>query len=99
MPKFIAALAVATLIAAPALAQGRPDRSAVVRHADLDLRSDAGRAALNHRLAAATEQVCGSYAGADQDDERQIRRCRNTIGADIARQLAARRGAALVARR
>ena len=99
MPKFIAALAAAALIAAPALADGRPDRSVTIRQADLDLGSATGRAAFNHRLATATEQVCGSYAGADQDDVRQIQRCRATVERDVGRQLAARWGAARVARR
>ncbi|NIJ65273.1 UrcA family protein [Sphingomonas leidyi] len=99
MPRFIAALAAATLLAVPALAEGRPERSATVRHADLDLNSAAGRAALDRRLAAATEQVCGSYAGADQDEAGRIQRCRATVERDVGRQLAARWGAARVARR
>lgn len=84
MSKFIAAIAAATLIAAPALAG---ERSVAVRHADLDLKSDAGRAALNQRLAAATEQVCGSYASVGADEWDAIKQCRLSVQRDVARQL------------
>ncbi|MDG2533225.1 UrcA family protein [Sphingomonas sp. HITSZ_GF] len=95
MYKFITAFAAATLIASPALAGER----VTVRHADLDLKSDAGRAELNRRLAAATEQVCGSYASVGADEAHLVRQCRDGVQRDLARQLAARWGAAQVARR
>lgn len=84
MSKFIVAFAAATLIASPALAG---ERSATVRHADLDLKSDAGRVELNRRLAAATEQVCGSYASVGADEWDAILRCRAEARRSIARQL------------
>lgn len=83
MIKFIAALAAATLFAAPALAG---ERSVTVRHADLDLSSVAGRAELGRRLASATERVCGSYASAGADEALEIRRCRTGVRRDVARQ-------------
>ncbi|GEM_PF-3361847 len=96
MTKFIIALTAATLIATPALAG---ERSIVVRHADLDLSSDAGRNQLNRRIAAATEQVCGSYATVSADEAMQIDRCRKTVQQDVARQLGARWGSRQLARR
>lgn len=94
MTKFIAAFAAATLIATPALAG---ERSVTVSHAGLDLNSEAGRAEFNHRLAVATEQVCGSYAGATASEVRDIGLCRNEAGRQIAAQLGKRWGS--VARR
>jgi UrcA family protein len=96
MTKFIATLAAFTLFAAPALAG---ERDVVVRHADLDLKSDAGRNQLNRRIAAATEQVCGSYANASADEAVRIDRCRDGVRRDVASQLGARRGSAQLARR
>ncbi|MBB4837460.1 UrcA family protein [Sphingomonas kyeonggiensis] len=96
MCKFIAALTAATLFATPALAG---DRSVAIRHADLDLKSEAGRTELNRRLATATEQVCGSYASAGADEAVAIKRCRDGVQRDVARQLTARWGVAQVARR
>ncbi len=96
MTRFIIALTAATLIATPALAGGR---SVVVRHADLDLKSDAGRHQLNRRIAAATEQVCGSYASVNADEAMQIDRCRKTVQQDVARQLGAHWGNPQLARR
>lgn len=96
MCKFIIALAAATLLATPALAG---DRSVAIRHADLDLKSEAGRSELNRRLATATEQVCGSYASAGADEAVSIKRCRDGVRRDLARQLTARWGTTQVARR
>jgi UrcA family protein len=96
MTKFIAAFAAATLIATPALAE---ERTILVNHADLDLKSDAGRNALNRRLAAATEQVCGSYSSVAADEIDRVKSCREQARRDIARQLAALWGAKQVARR
>lgn len=96
MTKFIAVFAAATLIATPALAG---ERSVTVSHAGLDLKSEAGRAELNHRLAAATEQVCGSYAGATDGEVRDIGQCREEAARRIAAQLGKRWGGTAVARR
>jgi UrcA family protein len=96
MHKFITAFATASLFATPALAG---ERTAIVRHADLDLKSEAGRNQLNRRIAAATEQVCGSYAGASADEVTAINRCRGEAQRGIAVQLSKRWGATAVARR
>lgn len=90
MYKLIAAFAAAGLIATPALAAPQSGRTVTIRHADLDLSSATGRATLDRRLAAATEQVCGSYAGADQDEAMAIQRCRTAVARDVSRQLAVR---------
>jgi UrcA family protein len=87
MHHFIFSLAAAALLAAPALAADPGARTAKVRHADLDLSTAQGRATLNRRIAAATEAVCGSYAGASVDEQDAIGRCR----ADARRQVAAQR--------
>ncbi len=96
MCKFIIALTAATLSATPALAG---DRSVTIRHAAFDLKSEAGRDQFNRRIAAATEQVCGSYANASAEEVVQIDRCRRAVERDVARQLSARWGVAQVARR
>lgn len=96
MTKFIAAFAAASLIASPALAG---ERSIAVGHADLDLNSDAGRRALDHRLHAAIAQLCGSYAAADSDQVDRIMRCEAEARRGIASQLRTRRNATAVARR
>jgi UrcA family protein len=84
MSKFIAAFAVATLIATPALAG---ERTVIVRHADLKLDTAAGRGALNRRIAAATEQVCGSYASVSAYEVDTVKACRAAVARDVARQL------------
>ncbi|NYT41188.1 UrcA family protein [Sphingomonas sp. R-74633] len=84
MTKFIAAFAAATLIATPALAE---ERTVFVSHTDLDLKTDAGRNALNRRLAAATEQVCGSYSNVAADELDTVKSCRAKVQRDVARQL------------
>jgi len=94
MNRFFASIAgAATLIAAPASATGQ-ERSVTVRYADLDLSSPAGKRALDRRIARATETVCGSYAGAGDQEAREIQECR----AQIAAKRTAR-GEALVASR
>ena len=83
----IAAFAAAGLIAMPALAAPEFEHSVVVRHGDLDLESATGRAVFDRRIAAATERVCGSYAGADPTEDQEIKRCRAAVTRDVARQL------------
>lgn len=96
MTNFLAAFAALTLIASPALAE---ERTVLVDHTDLDLKTDAGRNALNRRLAAATEQVCGSYSSVAADELDRVKSCRAEAQRDIARQLAALWGTRQVARR
>jgi UrcA family protein len=77
----------AAISAMPASAQAQASRA--VGYAGLDLATPAGRAALNRRIAAAVEAVCGSYAGAPSDEVREIDRCRAAARAGIETQLAA----------
>jgi len=93
MTKFILAFTALSLVATPALAG---ERSVTVSHADLDLKSAAGRAELGRRLAVATEQVCGSYAGASNVEVTDIGRCRNEARRRVAAQLG---GSTAMARR
>jgi len=78
----LAAAAASLTVAAPAQM-----RSATIRTADLDLSRAADRGALGRRIASAKEAVCGSYAGAQPDEQGQIKACR----AEVARQIDARR--------
>lgn len=101
MHKFIAsfAAAAALLAAGPALAADPDARMVKVSHADLDLSSAQGRAALERRVAAAKEAVCGSYAGASIGEQDAISRCRAKAQHQITAQLQARRAANSVAAR
>ena len=86
---FLFAAALSALVpAVPAQAQAQAV-SQPVSSAGLDLGSPAGRARFQRRLAAAIEDVCGSYAGASHWEQREIGRCRATARADIETQLAA----------
>lgn len=91
----IAALST-VLAGAPALAQ---TQTVNVRLSDLDLSTNAGRAMLDRRIAAAKEAVCGSYAGVQDAEAHRIDRCRAQVSSSIAPQLAAARAKASVATR
>lgn len=101
MHKFIAsfAAAAALLAAGPALAWDQDMRTAKVSHADLDLGSAEGRATLDRRIARATENVCGSYAGATVEEQDAIAGCRAKAQRQIATQLANQRARNSVAAR
>jgi UrcA family protein len=89
----IAAAAVA-FGAAPAPARDSapvPAQIRIVRYADLDLATQAGRSALDRRLAFAVREVCGSASDADLHGKNVVRRCL----AQTARAASARRDAAL----
>jgi UrcA family protein len=78
--KIIAASALATgaiIKAVPALAEPAPaaNVSIVVHTADLDLSSQAGRNALDHRLVAAAFDVCGTASDADLVGKNVVRAC------------------------
>lgn len=88
MYQFATALAALSLIATPALAG---QQAVTVRHADLDLSGQAGRAELDRRIAAATEQVCGSYAATTPEEQRAIKQCRRGVADRLAAWLAATR--------
>jgi len=68
----------ATLLAftaTPALAEP-VTATTVVQTADLDLSSQAGRAALNKRLAQAAREVCGTAYDVDIEGKNDVRQCR-----------------------
>jgi UrcA family protein len=66
-------------------------RSAVVQLGDLNLASPQGRSALNHRVASAIEEVCGSYSNVTEPSEiDRIDACRMAARQSADRQLAER---------
>ena len=73
------ALATSAVIkAAPALAEPTQAVS-VVRTADLNLSTKAGRAALDHRLVIAAGEVCGTASDADLAGKNAVRQCRTDV--------------------
>ena len=87
----------AAIKAVPALAEapaGLNVNVAVVRTADLDLSTDAGRRQLGQRLDAAAREVCGTASDTDLAGKNQVRRCRGEVLA----QAHARRDTILAAR-
>jgi UrcA family protein len=66
-----------------ALAEPAPAQSvSIVRTADLDLSTRNGRDALEHRLAIAASEVCGSAADVDLAGRNDVRQCRNDVLAE-----------------
>lgn len=73
------ALATGAIIkAAPALAEPTQAVS-VVRTADLDLSTTAGREALDHRLVLAAYDVCGTASDVDLAGKNAVRACRTAV--------------------
>lgn len=73
------ALATGALIkAVPAFAEPAQAIS-VVRTADLDLSTHAGRKALDHRLVIAAYQVCGTASDVDLAGKNAVRDCRSDV--------------------
>ena len=69
----------ATLLAftaTPALAEPPVIATATVQTADLDLSSQAGQKALDHRLSQAVKEVCGTASDVDIAGKNEVRRCR-----------------------
>ena len=62
--------------ATPALAQPPVTATSIVQTADLDLSSQAGQRALDHRLTQAVKEVCGTASPADLAGQNNIRQCR-----------------------
>ena len=89
--------------AVPALAQTAPSPDvsvSIVSTADLDLATDAGKRALDHRLVNAAREVCGSAADVDLAAQNKARDCRTDVLAKAraeGAQLAARGAPILVA--
>ena len=76
----ISALAtVAALKGVPALAEPAPApvNTSFVRTADLDLGSARGQRQLDHRLAQAAREVCGTASDSDLAGKNDVRRCRD----------------------
>ena len=88
---------------APALAEPAPLQNvSIVRTADLDLNSKAGRTALDHRLVTAAYEVCGTASDADLAGKNEVRACRADVLAKAradGEQLASRGAPILVAAR
>ena len=82
----IASLA-ALAVTAPAMAQSR---SMTVRHGDLNLSTDAGRATLNHRIERAAKTVCGYAVMLDLRASMAVDECRSGAIDAAQEQLAAR---------
>lgn len=79
-------------VAGPARAEG--DRTTTVSYAGIDLASDAGRAVMQKRLAAATRKVCiRASDGDDVTTQRQVAACRAQAMANASAMLAATRTA------
>lgn len=76
MLTIVAALLAASL-ATPSLAQENPlTISLNVRHADLDLTTEAGVRALDRRISNAAATACGIPSSADPDGKRFVKQCR-----------------------
>ena len=77
----LAVLASAATIA-PALAVDATTVTSIVRTADLDLSSEEGRTALQHRIAQAAREVCGAPSNVHLEGRNAARQCRDeTIAA------------------
>lgn len=82
--KIAAAAFVITAVASravPALAE--PERTpvnvTVVHTADLDLASERGKRQLDHRLANAAREVCGTASEVDLEGRNEVRACRADV--------------------
>lgn len=62
--------------AAPVLAEPPAIASVTVQTADLDLSSQSGQQALNHRLSQAVKDVCGTASDVDIAGKNDVRHCR-----------------------
>ena len=76
-----ALITTAAIKAAPALAEtpGGETNVSLVRTADLNLKSDAGRRQLDLRLVRAARQVCGTVSDADLNGKNEVRECRTEV--------------------
>lgn len=91
----------AVIKAVPAFAEPTQAIS-VVRTADLDLSTHAGRKALDHRLVLAAYQVCGTASDVDLAGKNAVRECRSDVltkARSRSEQLASRGEALVVAGR
>ena len=89
--KTILAVSAAIVISSVAGHAGAQDSQRTVRvsYADLDLRQDAGRQVLEHRIGAAVEKVCSpAPAGVDLTQRHDYQRCRSQAMVGAQHQLA-----------
>jgi UrcA family protein len=78
---------IATLLAftvTPALAEPPVTVTSIVQTADLDLSSQAGQRALEHRLSLAAKEVCGTASDVDIAGKNDVRQCRAEVLASVA---------------
>lgn len=77
------------LIAAVAAATTAQAQTATIRHADLDLDSQAGRIELEHRIETALRQVCPTetYTGSRIARSGEQQRCEADVRAQVAERL------------
>lgn len=90
---FAAASAAFGAAPAPARDSAPVPQSEVVRYADLNLATEAGRSALDRRISLAVREVCGSASDVDVHGKNLVRRCRM----ETSRAVSAQREAALAA--
>ena len=90
------AITAGVLTGSPTVAQpaGPLTNTQTVRTADLDLSTQAGRSALDHRLVNAAVEVCGEAADVDLAGRNSVRQCRHDVLADAR----AKAGQAIAAR-
>jgi UrcA family protein len=77
---FSALLTAGLIKAAPAIAQtaGQPEIAvSLVRTADLNLATEAGQRQLDHRIANAAREVCGTASDVDVEGKNEVRKCRD----------------------
>lgn len=80
-----ALITTAAIKAVPALAEpvaGQDLNVSIVRTADLDLSTETGRRALDHRLVNAAREVCGTASDVDLVGQNKVRACRKNVLAD-----------------
>lgn len=80
-----ALITTAAIKAVPALAEPAAAQDfnvSIVRTADLDLSTETGRNALDHRLVNAAREVCGSASDVDLAGKNKVRACRQNVLAD-----------------
>jgi UrcA family protein len=88
----------APALAAPTAAQN----VSIVHTTDLDLSSQAGRNALDHRLVVAAFEVCGTASDVDLAGKNKVRACRSDVLAKARAQgdqIASRGGSIVIAAR
>lgn len=100
-----ALITTAAIKAVPALAEpvaAQDFNVSIVSTADLDLSTETGRRALDHRLVNAAREVCGSASDVDLAGKNKVRACRVNVLTDARAkgdQLASRGAAITIAAR